>query len=615
MRKDKNKAKAQLMSELGQLRRQNAQLTAARAELKCAEQRLRRSIQALEVRNRIAEVFLAVPGNRMYREVLDVLLEATDSRYGVFGYIDENGAYVVPWAAVDAGNKRHNAQVTVFPRDTWEDTAGARAIREKRSIYSNEPLADMPHPHIPIRRHVSVPILHQGEVIGLIQAANKDTDYDERDIAFLETIAGAIAPALTARLQRERQENSRNRALETLRKAHRELEVTLQEQTEELTRATKNLQDEIALRTCAEERSRRQNVVSAAVGRILQGVSACMNGEEVARTCLAVALRLTGSKFGYFGEANPLGRFDVIALANPDWDACKTLESDAAIHIVNMEIRGIWGRVLKEGQSHIVNGPIAYPDRAGVPEGHPPLTCFLGAPFKQSGTILGTVALANKPSGYDDVDREAMEVLSPVIVAALMYKRAEVSLREAQQELARREKPADWGCLAGEANHESVDQIRPVDKARQSVFHCLRKTAVRFSSWLGRSDKSNDSRRKVLIASAQPGFQEAVKCALQGQNKVTVVETDDTGEEVLKIARDTRPNVVVVDLGSAGMSGFRAISLLRDQLSDARIIAVSPCDTKSVKHTAHECGADELVMGAVQGRDFVQAIRRALLLP
>jgi DNA-binding NarL/FixJ family response regulator len=92
-----------------------------------------------------------------------------------------------------------------------------------------------------------------------------------------------------------------------------------------------------------------------------------------------------------------------------------------------------------------------------------------------------------------------------------------------------------------------------------------------------------------------------------------MVETVNVGEEGLKIARDTRPDVIVVDLGSAGMGGLRTISLLRDQLSDARIIAVTPCDTKSAKVTARECGADRLVLGSLQDRDLVQAIRRAML--
>ena len=53
-------------------------------------------IGELLLRSRIQEIFLTVPDDEMYNEVLRVFLEALDSKYGVFGFIDENGALVVP---------------------------------------------------------------------------------------------------------------------------------------------------------------------------------------------------------------------------------------------------------------------------------------------------------------------------------------------------------------------------------------------------------------------------------------------------------------------------------------------------------------------------------------
>ena len=87
---------------------------------------------------------------------------------------------------------------------------------------------------------------------------------------------------------------------------------------------------------------------------------------------------MTGSKFGFIGELNPQGRFDTIALSNPGWDACNLPDSDATLLICDMELRGIWSRVLQDEQSLIVNDPPSHPDRVGTPEGHPPLTAFPG---------------------------------------------------------------------------------------------------------------------------------------------------------------------------------------------------------------------------------------------
>ena len=50
----------------------------------------------LSFRNRIAQIFLTSSHDQIFTEVLKVVLEATGSRFGIFGYIDEEGALVVP---------------------------------------------------------------------------------------------------------------------------------------------------------------------------------------------------------------------------------------------------------------------------------------------------------------------------------------------------------------------------------------------------------------------------------------------------------------------------------------------------------------------------------------
>jgi len=183
-----------------------------------AEEALRRAYMAADVQRRIAEVFLTVPDEEMYAKVLAILLEAMDSRYGVFGYIDEQGGLVVPtmtrtvWETCDVPNKD-----IVFPRETWGCSSWPTAIREKRTICQNEPSTLVPEGHVPMHRHISMPIIQQGEVVGLLQVANKPTDYTAEDVALLETVARAIAPVLDARLNRERLDAARVRAQAELR--------------------------------------------------------------------------------------------------------------------------------------------------------------------------------------------------------------------------------------------------------------------------------------------------------------------------------------------------------------------------------------------------------------
>jgi hypothetical protein len=181
----------------------------------------------------------------------------------------------------------------------------------------------------------------------------------------------------------------------------------------------------------------RQGIVLNAINKVFREALTCETEEDVSRTCLAVAEELTGSKFGFIGELNQAGLFDTFAISNPGWAACKMPGSKATRLTKDMKIRGVDRSVLREKKSRIVNDPASHPDRVGVPEGHPPITCFLGVPLKHAGRTIGMIGLANKESGYDPADQRAVETLSVAFVEALMRKRAEVELRERVEELER----------------------------------------------------------------------------------------------------------------------------------------------------------------------------------
>ena len=182
----------------------------------------------------------------------------------------------------------------------------------------------------------------------------------------------------------------------------------------------------------AEEKFKRQAAILQGINNVFREALTCERDEDVASTCLSVAEELTDSKFGFIGEVNQTGRFDTIALSNPGWDECK-VPAKALVMIRNMVIRGIWGQVLKDEQSLIVNDPDSYSYRMGTPKGHPTINSFIGVPLKIADKCIGMVALANKESGYDLADQEAIEALSVAFIEALHRKRAEVALRESEE--------------------------------------------------------------------------------------------------------------------------------------------------------------------------------------
>ncbi len=190
---------------------------------------------------------------------------------------------------------------------------------------------------------------------------------------------------------------------------------------------------DITERKRAEEQIHRQSKLLAAINRIFYETLTADSEETVANTCLKVAQEMTDSQFGFIGEITPAGLFTTTALSDPGWEACPIPETQANVLIKDMVIRGIWGQVILKEQSLIVNDPVSYPDRFGIPEGHPPLTSFLGVPLKDQGKVIGMIAMANNASGYTAEHQKDMEALCVAFVEAIRRKQAEDALRNSKE--------------------------------------------------------------------------------------------------------------------------------------------------------------------------------------
>jgi PAS domain S-box-containing protein len=195
---------------------------------------------------------------------------------------------------------------------------------------------------------------------------------------------------------------------------------------------------DITDRKRAEEQVLRQNTVLAAINSVFYETMTAGSEEAVAMTCLKVAQEITGSKFGFIGEITPEGFYSTTALSDPGWEFCRIPETQATMLIKDMIIRGIWGQVLLKEQSLIVNDPASYPDRVGIPEGHPPLTSFLGVPLKDQGKVIGMIAMANRESGYTAEHQYDMETICVAFVEAIRRKKAQEEIGKLNAELEQR---------------------------------------------------------------------------------------------------------------------------------------------------------------------------------
>ncbi len=181
-------------------------------EKRWQQEEIQRLYKELSIKYEVADICLSIADKDMYGEVLDIVLREMKSRFGVFGFLNDRGEFVCPsmtrdvWDVCQIPDKD-----IVLPPEKWGSSNWGESLRTGQVTFSNM-RSSVPVGHIDIERSLNVPINHHGQTIGLLMVANKDSDYDQGDIALLKMIADHLSPILNARLETARESYKRERS-------------------------------------------------------------------------------------------------------------------------------------------------------------------------------------------------------------------------------------------------------------------------------------------------------------------------------------------------------------------------------------------------------------------
>lgn len=116
---------------------------------------------------------------------------------------------------------------------------------------------------------------------------------------------------------------------------------------------------------------------------------------------------------------------------------------------------------------------------------------------------------------------------------------------------------------------------------------------------------------KVMLVDDQSLFREALQTLLSIQPEFEVVGQAGNGEEALRIALQTQPDVVLMDLRMPVMDGVTAISRLRDTLPTCKAIALTTFDEDELIFDGFRAGAMGYLLKDVSSEKLFDAIRAA----
>ncbi len=187
---------------------------------KHAEKELLYHQRTISLNNRIANVFLTSGQEDMYAEALDVILNALESRFGYFGYIDDSGDLICPSVTRDGWNSsQKNNKHFVYPKSSWGGF-WVQSLIEKKPFLKNESLHS-PVGNMELENVLSEPIIHRDKLIGHYLIANKPGGYSPEDQALLESVAVQTAPVLSALLEENRQKQEHEKLEAQYRQAQK----------------------------------------------------------------------------------------------------------------------------------------------------------------------------------------------------------------------------------------------------------------------------------------------------------------------------------------------------------------------------------------------------------
>src|SRR5919197_3926836 len=116
------------------------------------------------------------------------------------------------------------------------------------------------------------------------------------------------------------------------------------------------------------------------------------------------------------------------------------------------------------------------------------------------------------------------------------------------------------------------------------------------------------SKIRVLLTDDHTLFRQGIRTLLAAEADLEVAGEAANGADAVALARQVRPDVVLMDIGMAGMSSFEAARLIRKERPETRVVFLSMYDDEDYLAECLESGAGGYILKDSPADQLLNAI-------
>ena len=112
-----------------------------------------------------------------------------------------------------------------------------------------------------------------------------------------------------------------------------------------------------------------------------------------------------------------------------------------------------------------------------------------------------------------------------------------------------------------------------------------------------------------MVVDDHPAFRKGLTALIESEPGLSVVSQAGDGREAIERFRQTRPDIVLMDLRLPLLSGVEAIMAIRKEFPESRFIVVTTYDTDEDIYRAIQAGAQSYLLKDMTDEEILGAIR------